>query len=116
MPEKAQQIKELRDPSETCTQFVFGPDYRFIDDTHKEIASHGDWEKLNSINELQEGDVVFYGAPNLSLVSHVGVVGDDGKINSKFPNDPAIHKHSLWGEPIPNHVYFEACQVFRKIN
>jgi hypothetical protein len=112
-PEGLPIIIEIRDPAETCSQYIFGPDEKDVVVVLNNITKNTYYRQVVAPEVFKRGDIVFYtdvcGEPY-----HVGKFLSAGTVRSKFDKDPNVYVHELWGEPIPVSMKFEASIVLRK--
>jgi hypothetical protein len=108
------QIIEQRDPEETCSQFVLGPEYLYVDQSLLHLQADVEYRNIHASERMEPGDIVFYLTP-WDETRHVArAIGVD-TVESKWGGNPNVYRHPLWGQPIPtNDIYFEGCAIFRK--
>lgn len=106
-----------RDEQETCAAFIFGPEYDDVQIVFQLLAADPEYRKISygESSCLKEGDVVVYKS-EAGEPTHVRIVGRNGQIFSKFAKNRRIHIHSLWDpETIPNNIFYQRVEIFRKI-
>lgn len=80
----------------TCSQFLFGSEYYFVDDAFKNISADPGWirVKVSQGEPVQAGDVIFYFSAMINPI-HVGVVDHDGQVVSKFWKSEVVIRHEI---------------------
>ena len=107
-------LKELRDPGETCSQYVFGKDSYYVNEAFDHVSKSPEYVQIADGEEKLEHDIVFYMSMKW-IPTHVAQLDGTGQYVSKFFKDPLVYKHGLWESPIPETDNFQYGLFFRKI-
>lgn len=113
MEETLPQIITTRSEDETCAQFVFGPEHRFVDNVYYWLLETSQY-KLD-FGPPAIGQVVVYCGKD-GFPAHVGKIVEGGLVESKFYGDPNVYRHQEMGNPIPKDPEnFQYTRRYRKI-
>lgn len=100
-------------PEISCSQFAIGEEHYFVDQALQALRAGGEYIEFYDDIPLETGDLIFYG-DLFGNPSHVAVVGESGRIISKFESDPSIYQHEFWEDPIPRSMNYETCVILRR--